>query len=76
MSVIVRSLASVGSTGEVAAGALIAMDGPEALDSLRAGRIDAMVAVAGRPVRFLREAGRVGDCRECHRDLSPGRIVG
>jgi hypothetical protein len=46
---------------KIAPGALIAMDGPEAVDSLRAGLIDAMVAVAGRPVRLLREAVKSSD---------------
>lgn len=45
----------------VAPAAMIAMDGAEAVARLRAGRIDAMVAVAAHPVRLLRDAVHVRD---------------
>jgi uncharacterized protein len=41
--------------------AMIAMDGAEALAQLRAGRIDAMVPVAGHPVRLLRDGVKSQD---------------
>lgn len=41
--------------------AMIAMEGREAIKQIRAGRIDAMVTVAGRPVRFLRDAVTASD---------------
>ena len=46
---------------EVAPGVIVAMDGAEALAHLRAGRIDAMISVAGHPVGLLRDAVRVQD---------------
>src|SRR5262249_18139519 len=45
----------------VVPGAMIAMDGAEALAQLRAGRIDAMVAVAGHPVRLFRDGVKSQD---------------
>jgi TRAP transporter TAXI family solute receptor len=41
--------------------AMITIDGAEALAQLRAGRIDAMVYVAGRPLRLLRDAVKPAD---------------
>ena len=41
--------------------AMITMDGAQALAHLRAGRIDAMVSVAGHPVRLLRDAVKLQD---------------
>jgi TRAP transporter TAXI family solute receptor len=45
----------------VVPGAMIAMDGAEALAHLRAGRIDAMVSVAGHPVRLLHDGVTLQD---------------
>jgi TRAP transporter TAXI family solute receptor len=45
----------------VVPGAMIAMDGAEALAQLRAGRIDAIVLVAGHPVRLLRDGVKLQD---------------
>ena len=40
---------------------MIAMDGAEALAQLRAGRIDALVSVAGHPLRLLRDGVKLQD---------------
>ena len=42
-------------------GAIVATDGAEALTQLRAGRIDAMIYVAGHPVGLLRDGVTRGD---------------